>query len=124
MTEIKNIAIYGKGGIGKSTTASNISAALSEKGYQVMQIGCDPKSDSTNTLRGGRFIPTVLDTLRSGKRIETDEIVHQGFNGILCVEAGGPEPGVGCAGRGIIAAIELLKQRKVFDEYSPDVRNI
>lgn len=121
MTEIKNIAIYGKGGIGKSTTASNISAALSEKGYQVMQIGCDPKSDSTNTLRGGRFIPTVLDTLRSGKRIETDEIVHQGFNGILCVEAGGPEPGVGCAGRGIIAAIELLKQRKVFDEYSPDV---
>lgn len=121
MTEIKNIAIYGKGGIGKSTTASNISAALSEKGYRVMQIGCDPKSDSTNTLRGGRFIPTVLDTLRSGKRIETDEIVHKGFNDILCVEAGGPEPGVGCAGRGIIAAIELLKQRKVFDEYSPDV---
>lgn len=121
MTKIKNIAIYGKGGIGKSTTASNISAALSEKGHLVMQIGCDPKSDSTNTLRGGKFIPTVLDTLRSGKRIEKEEIVHEGFNGILCIEAGGPEPGVGCAGRGIIAAIELLRSRHVFEEYTPDV---
>ncbi len=121
MTKIRNIAIYGKGGIGKSTTSSNISAALSEDGYKVMQIGCDPKSDSTNTLRGGELIPTVLDTLRSGKRVEKDEIVHEGFNGILCVEAGGPEPGVGCAGRGIITAIELLKQRKVFEEFSPDV---
>lgn len=121
MSKTKNIAIYGKGGIGKSTTSSNISAALSEAGYKVMQIGCDPKSDSTNTLRGGEFIPTVLDTLRSGKRVETSDIVHEGFNGILCVEAGGPEPGVGCAGRGIITAIELLKQKKIFEEYSPDV---
>lgn len=121
MSKIRNIAIYGKGGIGKSTTSSNISAALSEEGYKVMQIGCDPKSDSTNTLRGGKFIPTVLDTLRNGKRVETDEIVHEGFNGILCVEAGGPEPGVGCAGRGIITAIELLKQKRIFEEYSPDV---
>ncbi|HWQ20897.1 MAG TPA: nitrogenase iron protein NifH [Methanotrichaceae archaeon] len=119
--KIRNIAIYGKGGIGKSTTASNISAALSEEGYKIMQIGCDPKSDSTNTLRGGRFVPTVLDTLRSGKRVETDEIIHEGFNGILCIEAGGPEPGVGCAGRGIITAIDLLKQRNVFEEYKPDV---
>ncbi len=63
MTKIRNIAIYGKGGIGKSTTSSNISAALSEEGYKIMQIGCDPKSDSTNTLRGGRFVPTVLDRL-------------------------------------------------------------
>jgi len=117
----RNIAVYGKGGIGKSTTASNISAALSEEGHRVMQIGCDPKSDSTNTLREGKFIPTVLDTLRSGKRVEISEIVHQGYNDILCVEAGGPEPGVGCAGRGIITAIELLRKRKVFDEYSPDV---
>lgn len=121
MTGTKNIAIYGKGGIGKSTTSSNISAALSEDGYNVMQIGCDPKSDSTNTLRGGKFIPTVLDTLRSGKRVETSEIVYEGFNGILCVEAGGPEPGVGCAGRGIITAIELLKQRHIFEEFFPDV---
>jgi nitrogenase iron protein NifH len=86
-----------------------------------MQIGCDPKSDSTNTLRGGRFVPTVLDRLRSGKRVETEEIVHEGFNGILCVETGGPEPGVGCAGRGIITAIELLKQKKIIEEYSPDI---
>jgi nitrogenase iron protein NifH len=121
VAKIRTIAIYGKGGIGKSTTASNISAALSEDGYKVMQIGCDPKSDSTNTLRGGRFVPTVLDTLRSGKRVETDEIVHEGFNGILCVEAGGPEPGVCCAGRGIITAIDLLKQRNVFEEFKPDV---
>ena len=121
MTEQRNIAIYGKGGIGKSTTSSNISAALSELDLKVMQIGCDPKSDSTNTLRAGRFIPTVLDTLRSGKRVETEDIIHEGFNGVLCVEAGGPEPGVGCAGRGIITAIELLKQRKVFEIYKPDV---
>ena len=87
MTKTRNIAIYGKGGIGKSTTSSNISAALySEEGYKIMQIGCNPKSDSTNTLRGGRFVPTVLDKLRSGKRVETNEIVHEGFNGILCVE--------------------------------------
>ena len=121
MAKQRNIAIYGKGGIGKSTTSSNISAALSELGLKVMQIGCDPKSDSTNTLRKGRFIPTVLDSLRSGKRVETSDIIHEGFNGVLCVEAGGPEPGVGCAGRGIITAIELLRQRKVFEEFKPDV---
>ena len=119
--EVKQIAIYGKGGIGKSTTSSNISAALSESGLKVMQVGCDPKSDSTNTLRGGRFVPTVLDMLRSGRRAAADEIVHEGFNGILCVEAGGPEPGVGCAGRGIITAIEFLRQRNVLEEYEPDV---
>ena len=121
MTKRKEIAIYGKGGIGKSTTSSNISAALSDVGYQVMQIGCDPKSDSTNTLTKGESIPTVLDTVRSGKRVELKDIVYEGFNGVLCVEAGGPEPGVGCAGRGIITAVQLLKQRKVFEEYSPDV---
>ena len=80
MTKTRNIAIYGKGGIGKSTTASNISAALSEQGYNVMQIGCDPKSDSTNSLRGGKFIPTILDTLRADRKVETDEIIYTGFN--------------------------------------------
>lgn len=120
MEKRKEIAIYGKGGIGKSTTSSNISAALSEKGYKVMQVGCDPKSDSTNTLRQGRFIPTVLDTLRNGDQ-SLDKIVYEGYGGILCVEAGGPEPGVGCAGRGIISAIELLNQKGIIDEYSPDV---
>lgn len=117
----RNIAIYGKGGIGKSTTSSNLSAALSDMGLRVMQIGCDPKSDSTNNLRGGKSIPSVLDAMRNGNRVETGDIIHEGFNGILCVEAGGPEPGVGCAGRGIITAIELLRQKKVFEEYQPDI---
>lgn len=116
----KQIAIYGKGGIGKSTTTSNISAALSVAGYRVMQIGCDPKSDSTVTLRGGEYIPTILDTLREKKNARAEELVHTGFNGVYCVEAGGPAPGVGCAGRGIITAVELLKQQKVFEALDLD----
>lgn len=119
--KIKQIAIYGKGGIGKSTTTSNISAALSTFGYKVMQFGCDPKSDSTNTLRGGKYIPTVLDTLRERTKVKANEVVYEGFNGIYCVEAGGPAPGVGCAGRGIITAVELMKQLKVFEELDLDV---
>lgn len=116
----KQIAIYGKGGIGKSTTTSNISAALAKAGYKVMQFGCDPKSDSTNTLRGGKYIPTVLDTLREKNTVKAEEVVFQGFGGVYCVEAGGPAPGVGCAGRGIITAVQLLKQLKVFDELDLD----
>jgi nitrogenase iron protein NifH len=119
--KIKQIAIYGKGGIGKSTTTSNISAALSTFGYKVMQFGCDPKSDSTNTLRGGKYIPTVLDTLRERTKVKANEVVYEGFNGIFCVEAGGPAPGVGCAGRGIITAVELMKQQKVFEELDLDI---
>ena len=118
---VKQIAIYGKGGIGKSTTTSNISAALAEAGHRVMQIGCDPKSDSTNTLRDGRYIPTILDTLREKKTVTADEVVFTGFRGVHCVEAGGPAPGVGCAGRGIIAAVELLKRLRVFEELEVDV---
>lgn len=116
----KQIAIYGKGGIGKSTTTSNISAALSVAGYKVLQIGCDPKSDSTVTLRGGEYIPTILDTLREKKIVKVDDLVFSGFNGVYCVEAGGPAPGVGCAGRGIITAVELLKQQKVFESLDLD----
>jgi nitrogenase iron protein NifH len=116
----KQIAIYGKGGIGKSTTTSNISAALSVAGYRVMQIGCDPKSDSTVTLRGGEYIPTILDTLREKRTAKAEDLVFTGFNGVYCVEAGGPAPGVGCAGRGIITAVELLKQQKVFDSLDLD----
>jgi nitrogenase iron protein NifH len=119
--KIKQIAIYGKGGIGKSTTTSNLSAALAELGLKVMQFGCDPKSDSTNTLRDGKFIPTVLDTLREKSTVKASEVIFEGFNGIYCVEAGGPAPGVGCAGRGIITAVELFKQQKVFDELDLDV---
>ncbi len=118
--KIKQIAIYGKGGIGKSTTTSNLSAALSVAGYKVMQFGCDPKADSTNTLRDGSYIPTVLDTLREKGSVNAHDVIFQGFNGIYCVEAGGPAPGVGCAGRGIITAVELFKQQKIFEELDLD----
>jgi nitrogenase iron protein NifH len=117
---IKQIAIYGKGGIGKSTTTSNLSAALSKAGYKIMQFGCDPKSDSTNTLRGGKYIPTVLDTLREENVVKAHEVIFEGFNGVYCVESGGPAPGVGCAGRGIITAVQLFKQQKVFEELDLD----
>ena len=116
----KHIAIYGKGGIGKSTTTSNISAALAEAGYWVIQIGCDPKSDSTNTLRGNNYLPTVLDSLREGNKIHLDDISVVGFKGVLCIESGGPVPGVGCAGRGINAAVNLLQELNLFEEFKPD----
>jgi nitrogenase iron protein NifH len=116
----KHIAIYGKGGIGKSTTTSNISAALAEAGYRVIQIGCDPKSDSTNTLRGNNYLPTVLDSLREGNKIHLDDISVTGFKGVLCIESGGPVPGVGCAGRGINAAVNLLQELHLFEEFKPD----
>ncbi|MDA8233374.1 MAG: nitrogenase iron protein [Clostridia bacterium] len=118
--KIKQIAIYGKGGIGKSTTTSNISAALVDQGYKVLQFGCDPKADSTNTLRDGTYIPTVLDTLREKTTVKPEEVIFQGYNGIYCVEAGGPAPGVGCAGRGIITAVQLLKQLNVYEELDLD----
>lgn len=116
------IAIYGKGGIGKSTTASNISASFAKKGLKVMQIGCDPKADSTINLHGETTISTVLDLIRQkGKSVTLDEMVNVGYEGVLCVEAGGPTPGLGCAGRGIITAFEALAQRNAFEIYKPDV---
>ncbi len=118
--KIKQIAIYGKGGIGKSTTTSNISAALAREGFKVMQFGCDPKADSTNTLRGGQYIPTVLDTLREKTVVKPAEVIFEGYGGVYCVEAGGPAPGVGCAGRGIITAVQLFKQQKVFETLDLD----
>lgn len=118
--KLTQIAIYGKGGIGKSTTTSNLSAALSKMGYKVMQFGCDPKSDSTNTLRGGQYIPTVLDTLRERGAVKVEDVIFPGYNGIYCVEAGGPQPGVGCAGRGIISAVELFKQQHAFEDLDLD----
>ncbi|MDR3247572.1 MAG: nitrogenase iron protein [Treponema sp.] len=120
MGKVKQIAIYGKGGIGKSTTTSNLSAGLSKLGYKVMQFGCDPKSDSTNTLRDGTYIPTVLDTLREKSKVDAHEVIFTGYNGVYCVEAGGPSPGVGCAGRGIITAVELFKQQRIFEELDLD----
>lgn len=116
------IAIYGKGGIGKSTTASNLSAALSDMGYKVMQVGCDPKADSTGALCGGKKITTVLDAIREkGNAVALEDIVTEGDKGVICVEAGGPTPGVGCAGRGIITAFEKLEQLGAFGRYDPDV---
>lgn len=119
---MRKLAIYGKGGIGKSTTTSNLSAALSMLGLKVMQIGCDPKADSTKNLMGGNFIPTVLEAMnKKGDNITLEDIVFEGFNGVLCVEAGGPTPGVGCAGRGIIAAFEKLAELNAFEVYQPDI---
>ena len=109
--ELRQIAIYGKGGIGKSTTTQNLTAGLTELGKNVMVVGCDPKADSTRLLLGGLAQKTVLDTLRDeGDEVELDSILKTGFGGTRCVESGGPEPGVGCAGRGIITSIGLLER--------------
>ena len=115
------IAIYGKGGIGKSTTVSNAAAARAEKGLKVMQIGCDPRADSTALLHGGTKINTVLDLVRRGGDFSLDDMVAIGYGGVICVEAGGPTPGLGCAGRGIIAALDKLKEKGAYEAYRPDV---
>lgn len=109
---MKQIALYGKGGIGKSTIAANLSAAMASAGMCVLQVGCDPKQDSTRLLLGGRRIVTALDYLRASqpKSRRLDDIVHSGYCGVSCVEAGGPKPGVGCAGRGILSTFDLLEQ--------------
>jgi nitrogenase iron protein NifH len=126
--ELRQIAIYGKGGIGKSTIASNVSAALHEMRHTVMQVGCDPKRDSTRILAGGRFIPAVLEEhreqLRVGKdeyAIKLDSIVFRSPGGIYLVEAGGPEPGVGCAGRGVLTALQILKDLNAFETYGIEI---
>jgi len=114
---MRKVAIYGKGGIGKSTTTQNTVAALAELGRQVMVVGCDPKADSTRLLLGGLNQSTVLDTLREeGEDVELDDIRLRGFKGTLCTESGGPEPGVGCAGRGIITSINMLEQLGAYHE--------
>ncbi len=114
---MRKVAIYGKGGIGKSTTTQNTVAALAEMGKRVMVVGCDPKADSTRLLLGGLAQKTVLDTLRDeGEDVELSAIRRTGFCGTLCVESGGPEPGVGCAGRGIITSINMLEQLGAYAE--------
>ncbi|WP_456431292.1 nitrogenase iron protein [Thermosulfuriphilus sp.] len=114
---MRKIAIYGKGGIGKSTTTQNTVAGLVEMGKKVMVVGCDPKADSTRLLLGGLAQKSVLDTLREeGEDVDLDDIRKVGFGGTLCVESGGPEPGVGCAGRGIITSINLLESLGAYDE--------
>lgn len=114
---MRKVAIYGKGGIGKSTTTQNTVAALAEMGKKVMVVGCDPKADSTRLLLNGLAQKTVLDTLREeGEDVELEDIRMEGFGNCLCTESGGPEPGVGCAGRGIITSINLLEQLGAYHE--------
>ena len=104
------IAIYGKGGIGKSTISANISAILAKNGKKILQVGCDPKQDSTRLLLNGVIIPPVLDYIKetNPQDYSLQDIVYEGIYGVHCVEAGGPEPGVGCAGRGILTTFELM----------------
>jgi len=131
---MRQIAFYGKGGVGKSTVSSNIAAALAEQGLSVLMIGCDPKHDCTMNLRGDVEIPTILevsrdkgiesvglDELVAGNLIELDEVIYKGYGGVYCAECGGPKPGFGCAGRGVIVAIDLLKRLNAFERLKPDV---
>ncbi len=117
------IAIYGKGGIGKSTVTSHLAAAFATLGKRVIQIGCDPKADSTINLLGGQPLRPVMNYLREeDEDPETlEEISRVGFGGILCIETGGPTPGLGCAGRGIIATFQLLEDLRLFETWKPDV---
>jgi nitrogenase iron protein NifH len=120
---MRKVAIYGKGGIGKSTTTQNTVAGLAEMGKKVLVVGCDPKADSTRLLLGGLAQKTVLDTLREeGEDVELDDVIKIGYRGTRCVESGGPEPGVGCAGRGIITSVNLLEQLGAYDinQYETD----
>ena len=117
------VAIYGKGGIGKSTVTSNLAAAFANMGKRVIQIGCDPKADSTINLLGGEPLRPVMNFMREEDE-EPDELAQiskECYGGILCIETGGPTPGLGCAGRGIIATFQLLEDMDLFAHYKPDV---
>jgi light-independent protochlorophyllide reductase subunit L len=117
--QAKVFSVYGKGGIGKSTVSSNLSAAFSKLGRRVLQIGCDPKHDSTFTLTK-RLVPTVIDVLESvnfhTEELRADDFVHEGYNGVLCVEAGGPPAGTGCGGYVVGQTVKLLKEHHLLDE--------
>ena len=119
----KQIAIYGKGGIGKSTTSSNIAAAMAMLGRKVLLVGCDPKQDSTMNLNYGKQLPSVLERMyeRGASGLKVDDVCIEGAHGVILVESGGPEPGVGCAGRGVISALQTLDQLRVVEHFCIDV---
>ena len=119
---MRKIAFYGKGGIGKSTLTSSVAAAIAGMGHQVMQIGCDPKADSTLNLRAGKELRPVMEVLQEAGGIcpNLDAIAVRGYRDIVCVEAGGPTPGSGCAGRGIIKTFDTLDSFDAFGVYQPD----
>jgi len=120
---MQKLSIYGKGGIGKSTITSHLAAALATQGKRVIQIGCDPKADSTSNLLGGQPLRTVMDYLREHDEPPTSlsEISREGYAGVLCIETGGPTPGLGCAGRGIIATFRILEDLQLFETFQPDI---
>ncbi len=115
----KVFAVYGKGGIGKSTTSSNLSVAFSKLGHRVLQIGCDPKHDSTFTLTK-KLMPTVIDVLKDvdfhAEELRPEDFVYRGYNGVMCVEAGGPPAGTGCGGYVVGQTVKLLKQHHLLEE--------
>ena len=118
MSGLRQIAFYGKGGIGKSTTSQNTLAALAELDQKILIVGCDPKADSTRLILNAKAQQTVLHLAAqegSVEDLEVEDVMRVGFKGIHCVESGGPEPGVGCAGRGVITAINFLEENGAYD---------
>ena len=117
----QHILFYGKGGMGTTTTAANISVALAESGHRVMQVGFDVSHDSTGVLRGDKVIRTILDAVRETGDTATDEIMVPGFKGVICMETGLPSPELACTGQGSVAVIDFLKKRKFLENHNPDV---
>ncbi|MEZ4485422.1 MAG: AAA family ATPase [Syntrophotaleaceae bacterium] len=119
--KLRQLAIYGKGGIGKSTTTQNTVAGLASLGKKILIIGCDPKADSTRLILHAKAQETVMDKVRelgTVEDLELEDVLREGYGGVKCVESGGPEPGVGCAGRGVITAINFLEEEALIPRIS------
>ena len=117
----QHIAFYGKGGVGTSTTATNISVALAEAGHRVIQVGFDPGHDSTEVLRGDREVRTILDAVQKSGITSPDDIIVRGFKGVLCMETGLPSPDLACTGHDALAVIQFLKKRSFLEKYNVDI---